>query len=60
VNDKQSPSPEKKLRVNKSREPHSGYSPRPAGGSDQFLCITIGLDIENEAVPAALGAYMQA
>jgi histidinol-phosphate/aromatic aminotransferase/cobyric acid decarboxylase-like protein len=37
-----------------------GIIPRPAGGSDQFLRIAIGLDIENEAVLAALGAYMQA
>lgn len=35
-----------------------GIIPRPAGGSDQFLRITIGLARENEAVLAALTEYM--
>jgi histidinol-phosphate aminotransferase len=35
-----------------------GIIPRPAGGSDQFLRITIGLDHENEAVLEALADYM--
>ena len=35
-----------------------GIIPRPAGGSDQFLRITIGLAHENEAVLAALADYM--
>jgi len=35
-----------------------GIIPRPAGGSDQFLRITVGLDNENEAVLAALTEYM--
>jgi histidinol-phosphate aminotransferase len=35
-----------------------GIIPRPAGGSDQFLRITIGLDHENEAVLSALSDYM--
>jgi histidinol-phosphate aminotransferase len=35
-----------------------GIIPRPAGGSDQFLRITIGLDVENEAVLHALADYM--
>lgn len=37
-----------------------GIIPRPAGGSDQFLRITIGLDTENEAVLTALADYMKA
>ena len=37
-----------------------GIIPRPAGGSDQFLRITIGLEHENEAVLSALGDYMGA
>lgn len=37
-----------------------GIIPRPAGGSDQFLRITIGLDQENEAVLNALAEYMGA
>lgn len=32
--------------------------PRPAGGSDEFLRITVGIDHENEAVIAALTDYM--
>lgn len=35
-----------------------GIIPRPAGGSDQFLRITIGLAEENEAVLRALRDYM--
>ena len=35
-----------------------GIIPRPAGGSDEFLRITIGLDHENEAVLSALTDYM--
>ena len=35
-----------------------GIIPRPAGGSDQFLRITIGLAHENEAVLAALTDYI--
>ena len=35
-----------------------GIIPRPAGGSDQFLRITVGLDSENEAVLSALTDYM--
>jgi len=35
-----------------------GIIPRPAGGSDQFLRITIGLEHENEAVLQALAEYM--
>jgi histidinol-phosphate aminotransferase len=35
-----------------------GIIPRPAGGSDQFLRITIGLAEENEAVMAALADYV--
>ncbi len=35
-----------------------GIIPRPAGGSDQYLRITIGLAEENEAVLRALGDYM--
>ncbi len=35
-----------------------GIIPRPAGGSDQFLRITIGLPHENEAVLQALTDYM--
>jgi histidinol-phosphate aminotransferase len=35
-----------------------GIIPRPAGGSDEFLRITIGLDHENEAVLSALSDYM--
>ncbi len=35
-----------------------GIIPRPAGGSDKFLRITVGLDHENEAVLAALTDYM--
>lgn len=37
-----------------------GIIPRPAGGSDQFLRITIGLASENEAVLTALSDYMGA
>jgi len=37
-----------------------GIIPRPAGGSDSFLRITVGLDHENEAVLAALADYMAA
>ena len=37
-----------------------GIIPRPAGGSDQFLRITIGLEHENEAVLSALTDYMAA
>lgn len=37
-----------------------GIIPRPAGCSDQFLRITIGLDHENEAVLNALSDYMGA
>lgn len=37
-----------------------GIIPRPAGGSDQYLRITIGLAHENEAVLAALTDYMGA
>jgi histidinol-phosphate aminotransferase len=37
-----------------------GIIPRPAGGSDQFLRITVGLDHENEAVIQALTDYMAA
>jgi histidinol-phosphate aminotransferase len=37
-----------------------GIIPRPAGGSDEFLRITIGLDHENEAVLSALRDYMGA
>ncbi|MFK8050555.1 MAG: histidinol-phosphate transaminase [Halioglobus sp.] len=37
-----------------------GIIPRPAGGSDQYLRITIGLDHENEAVISALTDYMRA
>jgi histidinol-phosphate aminotransferase len=37
-----------------------GIIPRPAGGSDQFLRITVGLDHENEAVLSALTDYMSA
>jgi histidinol-phosphate aminotransferase len=36
-----------------------GIIPRPAGGSDQFLRITIGLEDENMAVLAALRDYME-
>ena len=35
-----------------------GIIPRPAGNSDEFLRITVGLDHENEAVLAALADYM--
>nr|XP_061806008.1 histidinol-phosphate aminotransferase-like [Nerophis lumbriciformis] len=35
-----------------------GIIPRPAGGSDEFLRITVGLDEENAAVISALKAYM--
>jgi histidinol-phosphate aminotransferase len=35
-----------------------GIIPRPAGGSDQFLRITIGMAAENEAVLKALDEYM--
>ncbi len=35
-----------------------GIIPRPAGGSDQYLRITVGLDHENLAVLDALSAYM--
>ncbi len=35
-----------------------GIIPRPAGGSDQFLRITVGLAEENEAVLAAIRDYM--
>ncbi len=37
-----------------------GIIPRPAGGSDQFLRITVGMDHENEAVMSALTDYMNA
>ncbi|MGI9288976.1 MAG: histidinol-phosphate transaminase [Pseudomonadales bacterium] len=37
-----------------------GIIPRPAGGSDQFLRITVGLDQENDAVITALTDYMDA
>lgn len=37
-----------------------GIIPRPAGGSDKFLRITVGLDHENEAVITALTDYMNA
>ena len=37
-----------------------GIIPRPAGGDDQYLRITVGLDSENEAVLAALTDYMNA
>ena len=35
-----------------------GIIPRPAGGSDAFLRITVGLDHENDAVIEALSEYM--
>ena len=35
-----------------------GIIPRPAGNSDSFLRITVGLDHENEAVLEALTEYM--
>ena len=35
-----------------------GIIPRPAGGSDVFLRITVGLDHENDAVIDALTEYM--
>jgi histidinol-phosphate aminotransferase len=35
-----------------------GIIPRPTGGSDAFLRITVGLDDENEAVLAALADYV--
>lgn len=35
-----------------------GIIPRPAGGSDQFLRISVGLDEENQAVIEALRGYM--
>ncbi|MCB1688120.1 MAG: histidinol-phosphate transaminase [Halioglobus sp.] len=37
-----------------------GIIPRPTGGSDQFLRITIGVAHENEAVLDALDRYMDA
>ena len=37
-----------------------GIIPRPAGGSDQFLRITVGLEQENEAVLSAMADYMDA
>ena len=37
-----------------------GIIPRPAGGSDAFLRITVGLDHENNAVIEALTEYMAA
>lgn len=37
-----------------------GIIPRPAGGSDVFLRITVGLDHENDAVIEALTEYMEA
>ncbi|MFT4826018.1 MAG: histidinol-phosphate aminotransferase [Halioglobus sp.] len=37
-----------------------GIIPRPAGGSDQYLRITVGLEHENEAVVAALTDYTSA
>ncbi len=37
-----------------------GIIPRPAGGSDAFLRITVGLDHENDAVIEALTEYMAA
>lgn len=36
-----------------------GIIPRPAGGTDQFLRITVGLDHENCAVLEALTEYMR-
>lgn len=35
-----------------------GIIPRPAGGSDKFLRITVGFDHENDAVLNALADYM--
>lgn len=35
-----------------------GIIPRPAGGSDQYLRISVGLDEENKAVIEALRGYM--
>ena len=35
-----------------------GIIPRPAGGSDAFLRITVGIDQENDAVIEALTDYM--
>lgn len=35
-----------------------GIIPRPAGGSDQYLRISVGLDNENQAVLDALSEYM--
>jgi histidinol-phosphate aminotransferase len=37
-----------------------GIIPRPAGGSDAFLRITVGLEHENDAVIEALTEYMAA
>jgi histidinol-phosphate aminotransferase len=37
-----------------------GIIPRPAGGSDAFLRITVGMDHENDAVIKALAEYMAA
>lgn len=37
-----------------------GIIPRPAGGSDEFLRITVGIDHENDAVIEALTEYMEA
>ena len=37
-----------------------GIIPRPAGGSDQYLRISVGLDEENAAVLTALREYMGA
>ncbi|MEX2961655.1 histidinol-phosphate transaminase [Microbulbifer sp. TYP-18] len=36
-----------------------GIIPRPAGGSDQYLRISVGLDQENQAVLSALADYMR-
>jgi histidinol-phosphate aminotransferase len=36
-----------------------GIIPRPAGGSDEFLRVTVGLEHENDAVIQALTDYMQ-
>lgn len=36
-----------------------GIIPRPAGGSDEYLRVTVGLEHENNAVIAALTDYMQ-
>ncbi|GAA6152226.1 histidinol-phosphate transaminase [Pseudoteredinibacter isoporae] len=36
-----------------------GIIPRPAGGDDQYLRISVGLDSENDAVLTALTEYME-